>query len=185
MHFSTISFTALVTFLSITSSSAQQLFQIFPFQAQDISIPTESHSVKFNISRPGAVPQQGGDGTHTCEIAWNGCDAPTCYQLCTSVFELGYHNSDYWARVTPGSEKKKAGDLSIDILEYYSYRNSVVQNATFAIKDGETPGYACETGEGRKSCALNNEEIPVQTEVEVSGYGIYPVSSVVEVCGES
>ncbi|KAF2216032.1 hypothetical protein CERZMDRAFT_82087 [Cercospora zeae-maydis SCOH1-5] len=113
MRFSPISSTALLTFLSITSSSAQQDFQIFPFQAEDIHVPSESHSVKFNISRPGAVPQQGGDGTHTCEIAWNGCDPPTCYQSCTPVFALGYHNSQYWARVTPESEKKKAGDVSI------------------------------------------------------------------------
>lgn len=75
-----------------------------------------------------------------------------------------------------------------DVLEYYSYRNSVLQNATFEIQaDGvEIPGcYRCDSswrrGYTNEWCSLRNET-GLDVGMEVFGYGIYPVSDVVGIC---
>ena len=60
-------------------SLAQQSFHIFPFEAQDgytgvkgdpINPWSENHLVNFNISRPGAVSEQGGDAEYECRLDW-------------------------------------------------------------------------------------------------------------------
>lgn len=84
---------------------------------------------------------------------------------------------------------------SQDILQSYSYRNFVLQNGTFSLSEespnGENsiPGcYRCEQryyrGYTTEECSLRNVSAGVDVAVEVFGYGIWPVGSVVDVCGE-
>lgn len=84
---------------------------------------------------------------------------------------------------------------SQDILQSYSYRNFVLQNGTFSLQEeslnGENsiPGcYRCEQryyrGYTTEECSLRNVSAGVDVPVEVFGYGIWPVGSVVDVCGE-
>ncbi|USW53562.1 hypothetical protein Slin15195_G068810 [Septoria linicola] len=193
MHF----LTALLATVAVTlgTASAQQVFTVNPFHAtdktsgvrDDLSNPyKESHCIDFNVSRPAAVPQQGGDGQFHCRVEWDGCHPKTCYTPCTST-GVGIGNSEYWARVNPtaGWKGKTADDISVDLLQYYSYRNSVVQNGTFFLKNQETGSYACEKsydqGTETEYCTLRaNESFDV--DVGLVGYGIYPVSDVVEIC---
>lgn len=82
-----------------------------------------------------------------------------------------------------------------DILQSYSYRNFVLQNGTFSLSEefpnGENsiPGcYRCSQryyrGYTTEECSLRNVLAGVDVAVEVFGYGIWPVGSVVDVCGE-
>lgn len=84
---------------------------------------------------------------------------------------------------------------SQDILQSYSYRNFVLQNGTFSLQEespnGENaiPGcYRCSRrfyrGYTTEECSLRNVSAGLDVPVEVFGYGIWPVGSVVDVCGE-
>lgn len=88
-----------------------------------------------------------------------------------------------------------SSSISQDILQSYSYRNFVLQNGTFSLSEefpnGENgiPGcYRCEQryyrGYTTEECSLRNVLAGVDVPVEVFGYGIWPVGSVVDVCGE-
>ncbi|EMF10534.1 uncharacterized protein SEPMUDRAFT_150613 [Sphaerulina musiva SO2202] len=191
------------TLLSLFTSptSAQQFFHISPFYAQDGSWITDTpedidHSLTFNISRPGAAGTQGGNGEAECRFSWTGSIPPSCYQACspTSLSTTG-GGSQFYARVTPGYQNMIAKNISIDILQSYSYRNFVLQNGTFSLQEespnGENaiPGcYRCEQryyrGYTTEECSLRNVSAGVDVPVEAFGYGIWPVGSVVDVCGE-
>lgn len=64
-------------------------------------------------------------------------DPRTCFTNCDN-------GSKYYARITPGTYKS-AGDLSVDLLEWYSYKNSALNNATLSLQANEG-GFSCSPG---------------------------------------
>ncbi len=62
----------------------------------------------------------------------------------------------------------------------------MVQNGTLILKNHETGSYACEEkyhrGTLTRECELKAEPKTVDVDVELLGYGIYPITDVVEIC---
>ncbi|KAF7187709.1 hypothetical protein HII31_11048 [Pseudocercospora fuligena] len=163
--FSSNILTALATLATTTNAL---YFHLSPFVATDIRIPSESHALSFTISNPDAVFEQGGSAPRNCSITWSGENSspPTCFTECS---DAGY---PYFARICPGSYNY-AGDFSLEILEYYIYKNSALNNATLTLKEGED-GYACSRGGQSTVCTFQNDGYGVDTGLETRYSVMYP-----------
>ncbi|CAK1358827.1 unnamed protein product [Cercospora beticola] len=167
--------TALLTTLLATSTQALY-FRLIPFTTTSTSSTTESHTVTFTINNPDAVFEQGGSYPRTCNITWcvsstsnphpiprlassqpnpsllvnrTGCTSPTCW---TSCDDDGLSPA-YYARVLPSStsnNKFSPEAFTLEVEEYYVYRNSARNNATIYISEGENE-YGCSRGEGQST----------------------------------
>ncbi|CZT20667.1 uncharacterized protein RCC_06525 [Ramularia collo-cygni] len=60
---------AIMASLAMTTSAAVPYLHIENLSVADIRVPSESHSVKFVVSNPGAVYEQGGQLPYPVEIA--------------------------------------------------------------------------------------------------------------------
>jgi len=134
-----LSLTTVLALLTATATAAPAtFFSLTNFVASDYRVPSRSHAVSFTVSNPNAVFEQGGNAPRNCSISWGNGAPPTCLTTCSGD---GY---PYFTRITPGTYNG-AYDFSLDVLEYYVYRNSALNNATLPVKQG-TAGYACSRG---------------------------------------
>lgn len=129
-------------------------FQLEPFRATDIRIPSESHSVSFTVSAPENVYEQGGSQPANCTIQWTE-DAPTCFQPCGD-------NTGYYARITPDSYAF-AGDFSVDIWQSYVYEIGNHNNATLTLSEGNN-NFSCSRGGQSTICELRSDSLKVDQE---------------------
>lgn len=90
------------------------------------------------------MTEQGGNAEAFCKLNWTTIEPPCCFTLCTGA------NSQYHARVTPGGFSS-VHNFEVDIVEQFSYRNSVRNNATVAFVSGQN-GYTCSNGAQTDVC---------------------------------
>ncbi|KAM0720321.1 hypothetical protein Q7P37_004457 [Cladosporium fusiforme] len=151
--------TSLLAATTLAAAANALHFQLSPFRAQDIRIPSESHSVSFTVSAPENVYEQGGSDPADCTLAWSD-KVPTCFQRCGD-------NSGYYARVTPGSYEF-AGNFSVDIWQAYVYEIGNHNNATVVLEEGEE-SFGCSRGGQSTICELREEELEVEEEQYFGG----------------
>ncbi|EME86784.1 uncharacterized protein MYCFIDRAFT_182071 [Pseudocercospora fijiensis CIRAD86] len=137
----------LALLLAPSTTAAALYFHLSPFHTT--TTPT-THALNFTISNPNAVYEQGGSASRHCNLTWS-TTPPTCLTECS---DSGY---PYFFRIRPDSYKH-AGEFELEVLEYYVYKNSVINNATISLREGEE-GYGCvRGGEGSVVCGFEEGE---------------------------
>ncbi|KAI5364666.1 hypothetical protein Slin15195_G042050 [Septoria linicola] len=170
--------TTLTTLATLASSAQALYFHLEPFSVSDVRIPSESHSISFTINNPTAVFEQGGSSFRNCSIAWTGCNVPTCWTSCQSD-GLG---PSYYARVEPESYNG-AYDFSLEVEEYFVYRNSGRYNATIPVAEG-SGGYRCSRGGQSTVCGYWGEPAGVNSNLTAT-YSVGPRDNVCQPAGSA
>ncbi|KAF2160272.1 hypothetical protein M409DRAFT_60173 [Zasmidium cellare ATCC 36951] len=152
---------ALLASLAATTTNALY-FHLTDFRASDVRIPSESHALAFTISNPDAVFEQGGNNPANCTISWT-TTPPTCWTPCATT-DSGW---GYYALLTSYSG---AYNFTLQIQEYFAYRNSVLNNVSIPVVEGSGE-WDCSRGGQSTQCNFRNAESSYDTGFETY-YGV-------------
>lgn len=91
----------------------------------------------------------------------SGCEPPTCLTPCLNpAYDSG--DSPYYARVIPGQDKNSHA-WSLEVKEYFTYKNSVLNEVTVPFVAGEG-GYSCPiVSSVRTVCDVDGYDATFQT----------------------
>jgi hypothetical protein len=143
---------ALLAATVLVAASEALYFRVERLQATDVHNHPESHSIKFSVSAPENLQQQGGNQSADCKLSWNTNAPPTCWQPC------GEHTR-YFTRIMPESYTS-ADSFSIDIWQSYVYEIGNHNNATVKASEGRQK-LSCSRDRHTTTCGLSGNYLNV------------------------
>ncbi|EMF08144.1 uncharacterized protein SEPMUDRAFT_152415 [Sphaerulina musiva SO2202] len=174
----------LASLAAFATSSQALYFNLDPFIASDVRVPSESHYISFTVSNPEAVFEQGGPYPRNCSISWTTSPPPTCWTPCQS----DSLSPSYFTRVSPDTYPgDSASKFILEIEEYFVYKNSAKYNVTVAVEETPTtnttgPLYRCSRGGQSTICGYWGQPMGWNTSELTATYSVAPRDGV---CGEA